>query len=71
VVGRLRHLDGTAGLDNSSTLYDQLLSGRELEDDLFRRVPAVFDDRDPTPVWPVENSHSPWTISEGHINKLA
>jgi hypothetical protein len=37
----------------------------ELADDLLRRVPGAFHGRVPGPVWPVEDSHSPWTGSRG------
>jgi len=65
VVGRLRHLDDAADLDDSLALGDQLLGGLELADDLLRRVPGPFHGRVPGPVWPDEDSHSPWTGFRG------
>jgi len=73
VVGRLCHLDDTADLDDGLALGDQLLGGLllrrslrlELADDLLRRVPGAFHGRVPGPVWPDEDSHSPWTDCRG------
>jgi len=65
VVGRLPHLDDAADVDDGLALGDQLLSGLELADDLLRRVPGAFHGRVPGPVWPDEDSHSPWTDLRG------
>jgi len=72
VVGRLRHLDDAADVDDGLTLGDQLLGGLELADDLLRRVPGAFHGRVPGPVWPDEDSHSPWTDLRGprHSNAM-
>jgi len=61
VVGRLRHFDDTADVDDGLALGDQLLGSFELADDLLRRVPGAFHGEVPGPVWPDEDSHSPWT----------
>jgi len=70
VVGRLRHLDDAADLDDGLALGDQLLGGLELADDLLRCVPGPYHGRIPGPVWPDEDSHSPWTAFQGprHVN---
>ena len=47
VVGRLRHLDEAADVDDGLALGDQLLGGLELADDLLRRVPGAFHGRVP------------------------
>jgi len=65
VVGRLRHLDDAADVDDGLALGDQLLGGLELADDLLRRVPGAFYGRVPGPVWPDEDSHLPWTELRG------
>jgi hypothetical protein len=65
VVGRLRHLDDTAELDDGLALGDQLLGGLELADDLLRRVPGALHGRVPGQVWPAEDFHSPWTNCRG------
>jgi len=61
VVSRLRHFDDTADLNDGLALGDQLLGGLELADDLLRIVPGAFHGEVPGPVWPDEDSHSPWT----------
>jgi len=61
VVGRLRHLDDTSDLDDGLALGDQLLRRLQLADDLLCRVPSAFHGEVPRPVWPDEDSHSPWT----------
>ncbi len=61
VIRRLRHLDDTADLDEGLDLGDQLLGSFELADDQLRCVPGPFHDEVPGPVWPAEDSHSPWT----------
>jgi hypothetical protein len=65
VIGRLRHLDHAADVGHGLALGDQLLGGFELADDLFGCVPGAFHGRDPGPVWPAENSHSPRTGFQG------
>jgi len=65
VVGRLRHFDDTAELDDGLALGDQLLGGFELADDLLRRAPGAFHGEVPGPVWLDEESHSPWTDLRG------
>jgi len=67
VVGRLRHLDDSADLDDGLSLGDQLLRRFQLADDLLRGVPGAFHGRVPGPVWPVEDSHSPWSGKKGHV----
>ena len=71
VLSRLRHLDDTADLDDGLALGDQLLGGSELADDLFCRLAGAFCDEIFGPVWPDEESHSPWTDLRGprQINK--
>jgi hypothetical protein len=61
VVSRLRHLDDAADVGDGLALGDQLLGGFELADDLLGCVPGAFHGRVPGPVWPAEDSHSPWT----------
>ena len=65
VIRRLRHLDDAADLDDGLDLGDQLLSGLELADDLLGCVADAFHGEVPGPVWPVEDSHSPWTNLRG------
>ena len=65
MIRRLRHLDDAADLDDGIALGDQLLGSLELADDLFRRVPGPFHGEVPGPVWPDEDSHSPWTDCQG------
>ena len=65
VVGRLRHLDDAADVGDGLALGDQLLGGLELADDLLSCVPGAFHGRVPGPVWPAEDSHSPWTDFRG------
>jgi len=50
VVGRLRHLDDAAELDNGLALGDQLVSDLELGNDLFVRVPGPFHGEGTGPV---------------------
>jgi len=56
VVGRLRHFDDTADLDDGLALGDQLLGGFELADDLLPRMPDGFHGEVPgrmrTPIHP-------------------
>ena len=73
MVGRLRHLDHAADVGDGLALGDQLLCGSllrrsrrlELADDLLGCVPGAFHGRVPGPVWPAEDSHSPWTEFQG------
>ena len=65
MIRRLRHLDDAADLDDGLALGDQLLSGLELADDLLGCVANAFHGEVPGPVWPVEDSHSPWTNLRG------
>jgi len=65
VVGRLGHLNGTADIGDGLALGDQLLSGFELADDLLGCVADAFYCEVPGPVWPDEDSHSPWTDVRG------
>lgn len=60
VISRLRHLDDAADLDDGLALGDQLLGGFQLADDLLRCVPGAFHGEVHSPVWPAEDSHSPW-----------
>jgi len=65
VIRRLRHLDDTADLDDSLALGDQLFCSFQLADDLLRRRPGAFHGEVPGPVWPDEDSHSPWCDLRG------
>jgi len=65
VIRRLSHFDDTADLDDGLALGDQLLGGLELADDLLRCVSGAFHGEVPGPVWPDEDSHSPWTDFRG------
>ena len=65
VIRRLRHLDDAADLDDGLALRDQLLSDLELADDLLGCVADAFHSEVPGPVWPDEDSHSPWTDYQG------
>ncbi len=65
VVGRLSDLDGATDLGDSLALGDQLLRGIELADDLLSRVADRFHAGVPGPVWPDEDSHSPWIDFQG------
>ena len=70
VVGRLRHLDHAADVGDGLALGDQLLGGLELADDLLRCVPGAFHGEVPGPVWPDEDSHSPWIDCQGPRHAL-
>jgi len=61
VVGGLGDLENSAGVRNCLALSKQLVSRFELADDLFGCVPGAFHGEVPGPVWPDEDSHSPWT----------
>lgn len=73
VVRRLCHLDDAANVGDGIALSDQLLGGPllrrclglELADDLLRCVPGAFHGRVTDPVWPAQDSHSPWTGFRG------
>jgi len=58
---RLCHLDVAADLDVSPANSDQLLGGLELADDLLGCLAGLFHGGVPGPVWPYEDSQSPWT----------
>ena len=70
---RLCHLDDAANVGDGIALSDQLLGGPllrrclglELADDLLRCVPGAFHGRVTDPVWPAQDSHSPWTGFRG------
>ena len=57
--------DGSANVGDSLALGDQLLSGFELADDLLSCVADLCHGEDPSPVWPDEDSHSPWSDFQG------
>ncbi len=61
MVSRLRHLEDAADVADGLALGNQLLGGLELADDLLGCVPGAFHGGVPGPVWPAEDSHSPWT----------
>jgi len=65
VIGRLGDLDGTANVGDGLALGDQLLGGFELADDLLGCVADSLHGEVPGPVWPDEDSHSPWTNFQG------
>jgi len=65
VIRRLRLFDDLAGLNDGIALDDQLLGSFQIADDLLRRVPGAFHGEIPGPVWPYEDSHSPWTDLRG------
>jgi hypothetical protein len=69
VVGGLRDLQISVGLCDGLVLGNQLVSlsllrrslRLELADDLLGCVTGAFHGGVPGPVWPDEDSHSPWT----------
>ncbi len=61
MVGGLRDLQNSAGLGDGLTVGNQLVSRFDLADDLLGCVTGSFDGGVASPVWPDENSHSPWT----------
>jgi hypothetical protein len=61
VVGWLRDLNRPADVGDSLALSDQLLNDFELADDLLSCVVDSLHGGVPGPVWPDEDSHSPWT----------
>ncbi len=65
VVGRLRYLQVPADIGDGLALGDQLLGGLAFADDLLRCVPGAFHGEVPGPVWPAEDTHSPWTCFQG------
>ena len=65
MVGRLGDLDRPADVGDGFALGDQLLSRLELADDLLGCVADAFHGGIPGPVWPDEDSHSPWTDLRG------
>ena len=81
MVGRLRHLDDAADVGDGLALGDELLGGPlllfekaspaekpfglQLADDLLCGVSGALHGGIPGPVWPVEDSHSPWTGYRG------
>ena len=54
-------LDGSANVGGGIALGDQLLNGFELADHLLGYVADSFHGEVSGPVWPDEDSHSPWT----------
>ena len=73
VVGGLRYLQYSAGVCDGLALGKQLVSRSllrrslrlELADDLLECVTGAFHGGVPGPVWPDEDSHSPWTDFQG------
>ena len=65
MVGRLRHLDDATDVGHDLALGDQLLGGFELADDLLRCMPGAFHGEVPGPIWPAEDSRSPWSDFQG------
>jgi len=51
-------------------LDDQLFGSFQSLDYLPRRVPGAFHGEIPGPVWPYEDSHSPWTVLRGPRHNL-
>ena len=60
-----------ADVSDGFALGYQLIGRFELADDLLRRVPGAFHGQDLGPVWPDEDSHSPWIdlLKPCEINK--
>ena len=65
MVSRRGDLNGAADVGDGLALGDQLLSGFELADDLLGSVVDGFHGEVPGPVWPDEDSHSPWSNFRG------
>ena len=63
--GGLRYFFHPAFIGNGLALGDQLLGGLEPADDLLGCVPVAFHGGVPSPHWPAEDSHSPWTGFRG------
>jgi len=68
VVGGLEGHESSAGVRNCMALNKQMISRFELADDLFGYVPGAIHVDVPDPVWPVEDSRSPWTVFWGPRN---
>jgi len=71
VVGGQEDLENSAGVHNCLGLSKPLVSRFELANDLFRSVPGSLRGEVPGPVWPDEDSQSPWNTSKGprHASK--
>jgi hypothetical protein len=69
VVGGLGNLEDAADIGDGLALGDQLISCFELADDLLGCVESSFHGAVPSLVWPDEDSHSPWTDSQGPRQK--
>ncbi len=54
-------LQGSTNVNDGLAMGDQLLSILELANDLLRCVAGSLNGGVPSPVWPDEDSHSPWT----------
>ena len=73
MVGGLRHLDDATDVGDGLALGDQLLGGLllrrslrlDLADDLLGCVSGAFHGEVPGTVWPVDDSHSPWSDFRG------
>jgi hypothetical protein len=65
VVLGLTDLEGATDVGDGLALGNELLSDFELADDLLGCVAGSFHGGVPGPVWPAEDSHSPWTDSWG------
>ena len=66
MVDGLGHLENPADVGGCLALGDQLLNYFALADDLLRGVPGAFHGEVPGPVWPSEDSHSPWSDCRGY-----
>jgi len=64
-VTALRRHSGLRSYPRRSPTASQKPFGLELADDLLRCVPGAFHGDVPGPVWPDEDSHSPWTGCRG------
>jgi hypothetical protein len=67
VVRGLGRFQGSTEVGDGLALGDQLLSGLELPNDLLGCVEGSFHAGVPGQVWPDEDSHSPWTDSQGPL----
>ena len=65
MVGRLSDVNRPTDVGDSLALSDQLLSDLELADDLLGCVADAFHGEVSGPVWPDEDSQSPWTDLRG------
>jgi len=70
VIGGLRHLQCTAEIGYGLTVGRQLLNGFEPENNLQGCVADSLHGGVPGPVWPDEDSHSPWTNSKAPSQEL-